>query len=178
MRRLASLLLILSLVSCMNPFAPPMDKSGSGGLNYLEQTSPENVIANFRLAYTQKNLAHFRDCLDEDFRFRYFDDRTNRYESYGLYDEGGEPGELTRTRLLFDAYEEIIIEDSSWVITDSFAEPSDGDTLEVRYVNFLIMVFDYDGVYSNAEARGYAIFKFKEEEGIYRIVLWEDNSIR
>jgi hypothetical protein len=37
--------------------------------DYLEPTSPENVLANLRTAYILRSVDEFLDCLSEDFRF-------------------------------------------------------------------------------------------------------------
>lgn len=72
------------------------------GLDYLRQTSPENVLANLQTAYKARDIEGYSALLSDDYHF-YFDDGTRQRESlpeFWLKQE--DPG---CTALLFDSPE-------------------------------------------------------------------------
>jgi len=172
------LLLLGFLQGCLNPFAPPIDTSSSGESSYLEKTSPENVLMNFKFAYEHRNFDLYLDCLDRSFTFCYFDRELNRQNCYGL-ENSSVPGEKARTKALFSVYERITLD--PWEILASYTEITDTETLYVRRVLFTLQVEDFDGSFPTSMAQGYAIFKLKRqkppEENMFRIAFWNDESI-
>ncbi len=163
-------LLAIIVGGCLNPFAPPLDKSEAESVQ-IEPTTPEAVLENFKTAYENRDINLYLDCLDRDFAFCYFDDEVNRQKCYGLEDTDI-PGERRRTELLFSIYERISLE--PWQVLSAYIS---ADSLENRRVLFTLLVEDIDGLYPTSEAEGYALFKFVQRAGKYYIVLWNDQSI-
>ena len=162
--------LSIALAGCLNPFAPPLDKS-KADTQKIEPITPDAVLQNFKTAYENRDLNLYLDCLDRDFAFCYLDDEVNRQKCYGLEDTDI-PGEKNRTELLFNTYERITLE--PWQILSSYIS---SDSLQCRRVLFTLLVEDIDGVYPTSEAEGYALFKFVQKNNRYYIVLWDDQSI-
>ncbi len=167
---IALFLLPFLVVGCLNPFAPPLDKTEAEAQR-IEPTTPEAVLQNFKSAYENRDINLYLDCLDRDFAFCYFDNEVNHQKCYGLQD-GDVPGEKRRTEMLFSIYERITLE--PWQILSSYLS---SDSLETRRVLFNLLVEDMDGTYPTSEAEGYALFKFVQQEERYYIVLWNDQSI-
>lgn len=72
--RICGLCALLALLSgCINPFSPALDETpGDPDLITLQQ-SPEQVLQNFKYAYTFKDSLLYADLLDNTFVFEYFD---------------------------------------------------------------------------------------------------------
>ncbi|MBN1754789.1 hypothetical protein JW877_01115 [bacterium] len=170
-------LLVYSMNGCLNPFAPPIEAPPHPWESRLEPTSPENVLENFRTAYTSRDSSLYFSCLNEAFIFRYWNDSLSRYDSYTLYDVEGKPGERTRTRFLFSTYESINLD--VWNIIESSQRFEDSDTIELRRVWFSLRVEDFD-FYIVQSAQGYACFEFhkivQNSKPYYTIILWKDES--
>lgn len=164
---------------CLNPFAPPVDKNTRSDIIWLEQTSPENVIINFKMAYEHRDYDHYINCLDRSFTFCYLHDQTNEQKCYGLENSGNTIGEKSRTRALFSTYERITLD--PWQILTSYTEITNTDTLYIYKVLFTLQVEDLDGTYPTSTAQGFAIFKLKKqappESNLFRIAYWFDESI-
>jgi len=60
-----TLIVALFLLRCSGPVTPEQ-KEG-----YLPPTTPENVILNLQVSYTNKDIDGYLECLSEDFRFYY-----------------------------------------------------------------------------------------------------------
>ncbi len=58
---------VVGLVGCSNSSGP----SGEVDPDYLEPTSPENVVLNFGRAYVYLNLDEYLACLSDDFKFHF-----------------------------------------------------------------------------------------------------------
>ncbi len=56
--------LLAGCSSWAGPEFPP-----SSDIHYFARTSPDSVVANLRLAYENRSLTHYLDCLAEDFTF-------------------------------------------------------------------------------------------------------------
>lgn len=75
------------ILSCVNPFAPGLDK-GSGELELLgDQRTIEGVFQNFRYAYIFKDTSVYNRLLDENFVFVYRDYDKGQDVSWGKVDE-------------------------------------------------------------------------------------------
>ncbi|CUS99398.1 hypothetical protein [Candidatus Kryptobacter tengchongensis] len=75
------------ILSCVNPFAPGLDK-GSGESELLgDQRTIEGVFQNFRYAYIFKDTSVYNRLLDENFVFVYRDYDKGQDVSWGKVDE-------------------------------------------------------------------------------------------
>ncbi len=55
---------VIGLIGCSN-------SSGPSASDYVNPTSPENVLLNLERAYGQRDVGEYLDCLSEDFRFHF-----------------------------------------------------------------------------------------------------------
>ncbi|MCE2504322.1 MAG: hypothetical protein J4G05_09745 [Chlorobi bacterium] len=70
---IASLLGILSIAGCTNPFAPTLDPELNPNSTLLgDQHTIEGVFQNIQYAYTYRDTLIYGDLLHPDFQFRYF----------------------------------------------------------------------------------------------------------
>ena len=68
------ILLIVGITGgCLNPFAPKISESlETSDLVLTQQLSPEEVLQNFKVAYTFRDSLLYSDLLDTAFIFVYF----------------------------------------------------------------------------------------------------------
>ena len=172
------ILIIVSGLSCYNPFSPP--EVGPGFMAPVaSQTDPDSVLKNFKYAYEYRDLITYENCLDQSFRFYYIDQDDITGELLEQWIKRSD--DVERTRGVFKAFDDIRLE--TWEV---FPLPSEYDSttheeLRLRQVNFHLSLTDIDGDYNyeHLEATGFAKFKFRRsEDGFWRIVYWQDNSIQ
>ena len=172
------ILILVSGLSCYNPFSPP--EVGPGFvLPIAAQTDPDSVMKNFKYAYEYRDIITYENCLDQDFLFYYIDqnDITGELQEQRIQ----RSDDLERTRGVFKVFDDIRLE--TWEV---FPLPSEYDSLtheelKLRQANFHLSLTDIDGDYNyeHLEATGFAKFKFRRsEDGFWRIVYWQDNSIQ
>jgi len=65
---LAAVILAACLLAGCSSSTGPEFPSGSD-IHYFTRTSPDSVVANLRLAYENRSLTRYLDCLAEDFTF-------------------------------------------------------------------------------------------------------------
>ena len=172
------ILIIVSGLSCYNPFSPP--EVGPGFMAPVaSQTDPDSVMINFKYAYEYRDIITYENCLDQDFFFYYIDQSDIPGELREQRIQRSD--DLERTRGVFKAFDDIRLE--TWEV---FPLPSEYDSLnheelKLRQANFHLSLTDIDGDYNyeHLEATGFAKFKFRRsEDGFWRIVYWQDNSIQ
>ena len=175
------------IATCSNPFAPP--EVGPGVLAPIlpqncdecpDSTNAAAVLSNFRYAYENRDIDVYENCLDDDFIFVYIDQ--NRFGEIEEVEvpRDGESGDLSRTRGLFNAFDDIRL--TTWIpnrLEPEGPELHDGETWEVWLVTFRLALRDLSGAYNfqQFEANGLALYKIrKSPDGFWRIVIWEDYS--
>lgn len=151
---------------CFNPFAPELDNNIDLTSVITEQQTPEEVLQNFRYAYTFKDSLLYSDVLAESFVFEYFD--TNQGPS-GEFLTWGRDVDLRTTGRLFRTFDSIEL---IWLNT-LFSEGD--DVTERRFVRFNLNLFSAD---FNFIITGTAIFTFirSAEDNKWRIKRWKDES--
>jgi len=169
-RFIFKMLLCLSLIgfstSCFNPFAPELNNEIDLSNVITDQQSPEEVLQNFRFAYTFKDSLLYSDVIDESFVFEFFD--PNLEPSGGLRTWSRDV-DLKTTGALFRNFDVINL------VLNTLFERNDGE-LERRYVGFNLNLFSPTENYS---INGTAIFTFKKSssDNKWRIVRWKDESV-
>lgn len=185
--KIISVAAALVILSCSNPFAPP--EVGPGVLAPIlpqncgecpDSVNAHAVLSNFKYAYENRDIDVYENCLDGDFMFIYIDqDRQGEIEEIEV-PRDGTSGDISRTRRLFEAFNEIRLD--TWIPQRLDPEDSslhDGDVWEIWIVTFHLFFRDLTGVYNfqQFEANGLAFFKIRESsDGFWRIVVWEDHS--
>lgn len=156
-------MVLLLLPACFNPFAPELDERIDLTNVITEQTSPEEVLQNFRIAYTFKDSLLYSDVLDESFVFEFLDANLEPVTWERDVD-------LKTTGRLFRQFDVV---DLHWDILfqESHAE------LERRFLRFNLNLFSSD---INFLVTGTAIFTFKQSglDQKWRVVRWKDESLR
>ena len=185
--KLPVLLGIAVILSCSNPFAPPL--LGPGELAPIlpqncrdcpDSVNASNVISNFKYAYENRDIDVYENCLDDDFMFVYIDqDRQGEIEEIEV-PRNGTSGDIARTRRLFEAFNDIRLD--TWIpvrLQPEDPAEHDGQVWEVWIVTFHLSLRDLSGAYNyqQFEANGLALFKIRRSnDGFWRIVVWEDHS--
>jgi hypothetical protein len=185
--KIISVAAALVILSCSNPFAPP--EVGPGALAPIlpqncagcpDSVNAYAVLSNFKYAYENRDIDVYENCLDDDFMFIYIDqDRQGQIEEIEV-PRDGTSGDISRTRRLFEAFNEIRLD--TWIPQRLDPEdPSlhDGEVWEVWIVTFHLFFRDLTGAYNfqQFEANGLAFFQIRESsDGFWRIVVWEDHS--
>lgn len=158
--------MILLILSACNPFAPELKDDIDLSNVITDQQSPEDVLQNFKVAYTFKDSLLYSDVLEESFVFEFFD--PNLPPSGGFVTWGRDV-DLKTTGQLFREFDVI---DLVWLNT-LFEESENG--LERRFIRFNLSLF---GSELNFIVTGTAIFtfEFNQDDGKWRIVRWKDES--
>ncbi len=157
-----SVLMVLS--QCVNPFAPKLTEiSNMGDVFLTDQKTPEDVLTNFKYAYTFKDSLIYRDLLDPTFVFIYRDVDSDRFLSWD------KEVDIKTTIGLFNAFTNI---DLNWLTTNHSSFGLDSTTAEIS--KSFILSFD-----SETQILGDALFNFvlDEQSGVWRITRWVDKSI-
>ncbi len=159
--------LILHDLACFNPFAPSLDETPDFSNIITEQRNPDEVLQNFKYAYTFKDSLLYSDILEESFVFEYFD--PNLAPSGG-FRTWGRDIDLKTTGRLFRSFD--VIELNWLTLIDSTTTPNKS----VQYFQrFSLNLF---GAEFNFIITGTAILTFKQSEldNKWRIVGWKDES--
>lgn len=159
-------LALMVLAGCWNPFAPELDKGNLAGELITEQKTPEEVLANFKYAYTFKDSLLYADLLDSAFVFQYFDPEQG---PSGLFVSWTRETDLQTTGSLLRAFDIINLE---WLNTVySLREGED----EILAKSFRLDLSSADAGFT---ASGFAIFtfRFNDRDRKWRVVRWVDES--
>ncbi len=153
----------LAVTACVNPFAPKLGEVSSNiDLVLTGQRSPEEVLINFRYAYTLKDSLIYRDLLDDDFVFVWRDHENDSFVSWGKEED------IKTTVGLFKAFNMVnLVWNSTNYITYSL------DSTEAEMSKQFILTLG-----SDIRVTGDAQFFFRKlSEGIWKITRWVDKSI-
>ncbi|MDZ7262636.1 MAG: hypothetical protein ONB05_11095, partial [candidate division KSB1 bacterium] len=171
------------MVTCINPFAPGLEKSPEFALLITEQRTPEEVLQNFKLAYIFKDSLLYSELLDSSFVFVYFDPNV---ETSGRFVSWGRDVDLQTTGRLFRNCEVINLVWESTVYIDT----TKVDTIYVNRSDFklepvsieLIKRFSLKlvglGARFDYDIWGKAVFSFikNPHDKKWRISRWTDES--
>jgi hypothetical protein len=152
-------------VSCWNPFAPKLSNSlESTDLVLTAQKSPEEVLQNFKVAYTFRDSLLYSDLLDTAFVFFYFDPDVGM--SVPMW--WGRETDLRTTGRLFRHFQVV---DLVWKTT--LFERQDETTGETRKGFDLTLVAEDQ----DFKLSGQAKFNFRKcRDGKWRITQWKDET--
>jgi hypothetical protein len=124
---------IFFLYSCINPFAPKLSTGESEELLVTKQLTPDELLQNFRYAYTYKDSIVYSNLIDSLFIFNYID-----------YNEGARPVSWNRDIELKTTGR--LLRSSSFIDLIWSSDPSrvtewDSDSLKVRLIqNFNLTI--------------------------------------
>jgi hypothetical protein len=168
MQRVVILLFFLAIplfLYCDNPFAPALAPEDTPHSNLItEQKTPQEVLANFRYAYTFKDSLVYSDILDSTFIFRSTD--YNEYPPKPI--EWGRDTELRTTARMFRFFNTLDVVFNTIL-------PMDSSVTNPEYrVTFTLTL---DGGISIPPLNGEVLFQFILRKKKYYISLWEDQKI-
>ncbi len=159
------IILIGITLSCRNPFAPALTDGDVNSPRLLtEQKTPEEVLQNFKFAYTFRDSLIYSEVLDSTFIFRSWD--YNSYPPVPL--EWGRDTDLRITARMFRYFNTL---DLTW--NTIIAQNDDTEEPEYR-VTFTLTL---DGGRSIPILNGEVLFRFILRGKKYYISLWRDEKI-
>ncbi len=151
---------------CFNPFAPDLtDDLEVEDLVITQQASPDEVLQNFKVAYTFRDSLLYSNVLDSSFLFVYFDPDEG---SSGQFVSWGKDTDLKTTGRLFRHFQVI---DLVWNVTLYSWEKEDEGEISKEF-NLTLVSEDMD-----FHVSGRAVFSFKKGyDEKWRITRWRDES--
>ena len=162
-----SLFILLGMsISCFNPFAPKLtDSLDAEGYIVTPQVTAEQVLQNFKVAYTFRDSLLYSDLLDTAFLFIYFDPTEG---TSGQFISWGRNDDLKTTGGLFHHFDVI---DLVWNTT--LYEQQGEDTGEIGRSFNLTLV----GESGDYRLSGVALFSFRKcQDDKWRLTRWKDES--
>lgn len=160
------ILLSGSFSGCLNPFAPELsDQLETGDLVVTRQKTPEEVLQNFKIAYTFQDSLLYSDTIDTSFIFVYFDPAA---ATSGQLVSWGREEDLLTTGRLFRHFQVI---DLVW--NETIYETREENVSEISRGFDLSLTGEADGYMIS----GRAVFSFRKcKDEKWRISRWKDES--
>lgn len=153
-------------LSCVNPFAPKLDDGSLTSELITEQRNPDEVLTNFRYAYTFKDSLLYSNVLDSAFVFQYFDPEQG---PSGLFISWTRETDLKTTGRLLRSFDVINLEWLNTIYTITEGE----DETQARSFRLDLASSDF-----SFSVSGFAIFTFHRNprDGKWRLLRWVDQS--
>lgn len=153
-------------LNCVNPFAPKLDDGSLTSELITEQRNPEEVLTNFRYAYTFRDSLLYSDVLDSAFVFQYFDPEQG---PSGLFISWTRETDLKTTGRLLRSFDVINLEWLNTIYTITEGE----DETQARSFRLDLASSDF-----SFSVSGFAIFTFHRNprDGKWRLLRWVDQS--
>jgi hypothetical protein len=175
-RLLGSLiLLIVFTVSCKNPFAPSLADENASHSHLLTQCkTPEEVLTNFRYAYTYKDSLIYSEVLDSTFLFKSID--YNYYPPRPI--EWGRDTELRTLGGMFRWFKTLDVVWNTLSSADTVSPPPTSPDFTGYIVeHYITFTLTLDGGGSYPPLNGEVLFQFIQRGQRYYISFWEDLKI-
>jgi hypothetical protein len=157
--------IIFFCCACVNPFAPKLTENGQQfSVIITEQTTPREVLTNFRYAYVFKDSLIYSDTLDSSFIFLSKDYSTSPPTDI----KWGRDEDIKTTMGLFRAFNVLELD---WGNILTF------DSTEVQSEIKISFQLTLDGGQNYPTVKGDALFNFRQQpSGRWKIIRWEDLS--
>ena len=176
---LIALMLVVICFSCKNVFAPALgDLDGGNSIYRMDQSSPEDVLHNFKYAYIYRDSLVYANLIDSEFVFVYY--QPSDESGTGHYDSWMRSVELRTTGRFLSAFHYI---DLIWQTTldSTYYKISGNEVLIERDTlfqdanivdiskSYQLSLGDYTTLIGDAD------FRFRKgSDGKWRILRWED----
>ncbi len=159
-------------LSCLNPFAPALDKGNLAEDLITDQSTPDEVLTNFKYAYVFRDSLLYANVLDSAFVFQYFDPDQG---ASGLFVSWTRETDLKATGRLLRTFDAINLEWLNTVNTDTLRN-SAGNIESISLSKSFQLNLASSGFQFSVS--GFALFTFRQNrsDGKWRIVLWVDKS--
>ena len=157
---------VFIMSGCFNPYAPELtDMLETSDLIVTSQKSPEEVLQNFKVAYTFRDSLLYSDVIDTSFLFVYFNPNEG---SSGRFVSWGREEDLTTTGRHLRHFQVI---DLVWNATLYEIQAEDTGELSKGF-NLTLVGDDID-----YQVSGRAVFSFRKcQDEKWRITRWKDES--
>lgn len=169
------LVITLYLSSCENPFAPALaDENASHSHLITQQKTPQEVLTNFRYAYTFKDSLVYSEVLDSTFLFKSID--------YNVYPptpiEWGRDIELRTTGGMFRYFRTLDVVWNTLSFPDTISPPPDSPEFTGYVIeHHITFTLTLDGGRAIPPLNGEVLFQFTQRGQKYYISFWEDLKI-
>jgi len=181
-RRETGLLIVILffVVSCSNIFAPKLGEiSGDTDLVITDQSTPEDVLTNFRYAYVFHDSLVYSRIIDSSFVFTYYDPDAG---GSGRYESWGRNPELKTTASLFRIFDNINLIWNSTVDSTYRLQVSADSSIDTTRAaaNYAIISKSFElSLDQDISITGNAVFHMRKSSGDekWRITHWIDESI-
>jgi hypothetical protein len=166
---------ILIYVSCENPFAPSLAPENTPTSRLLTpQRTPEEVLSNFRYAYTYKDSLTYSEVLDSTFIFRSTD--YNEYPPMPI--EWGRDIELRTTARMFRYFNTLDVVWNTISPADTVSPPDTSANFEGYIIEHdITFTLTLDGGKAVPPLNGEVLFQFIQRGEKYYISFWQDLKI-
>jgi hypothetical protein len=181
LHRLIVLSSLFFLLACSNPFNPDISKNNDITRDYVyTPNTPDNVLRNLMLAYNQKDLELYKNCLDESFRFQVLSNQAPEigFDWWGfeqeieyhknLFNNGSSDGKFNSPTNIHLNLE--IPPSTMWYMDNQVGHE---DWVIISCPFYLQLSFSN---YPDIVASGFARFHLKETKGRWYIAIWVDES--
>ncbi len=155
---------MLSSLSCTNPFAPAINRTGGASFQLGDQKTIEGVFKNFSYAYKFKDTLLYGKLLDQNFTF-----------IYRNYDKNIDPTwsraeDMNATARMFNA-----AQDLNLIWNEILSQTGDSMAMDISRSFSLTITFSAN---DNINLFGRAIFYLKRNspQGEWKILQWRDES--
>lgn len=159
-----TVLLIIIINSCTNPFAPKINSNPNLNIGIGDQKSIEGVFRNLSYSYQFKDTLIYGNLLDDNFNFIYRDLSTGTDKSWGRQEEMYITNNMFRNIIS----SELIWNESSQEIGDSLLL----DVSRAFSLKLEINPTDIINIYGRAFLR----LNRKSIEDDWKIIIWRDES--
>jgi hypothetical protein len=169
------LLFFVIVISCKNPFAPVLTEEGTvhSGL-ITQQRTPEEVLTNFRYAYTFKDSLVYSEVLDSSFIFKSID--YNEYPPKPI--DWGRDTELQITGTMFRSLRTLDVVWNSISAPDTVDFPVTSDDSHGFVIEHMItFTLTLNGGREIPPLNGEVLFRFIQRGERYYISFWQDLRI-
>jgi hypothetical protein len=158
-------LIVLVIANCNNPFAPGIaDENTPGSALLTQQKTPEEVLDNFKYAYTYKDSLVYSEVLDSTFIF--ISTNYNEYPPTPI--EWGRDTELRTTARMFRYFNTLEL---VWNTLTQL------DTTQATPEYLVTFTLTLDGGRAIPPLNGEVLFRFILRAKKYYIQSWEDQRI-
>lgn len=159
-----TMLCMLLIASCTNPFAPKLSDTPLGENVFADQKTVDGIFQNFRSAYLYKDTLAYGKLLDQQFIFIY-----RNYET-GVDGTWGRDQEMFTTSGLFNAAQNL---DLMW--NDIVVSTGDSTSLDIARGFNLTITFNPQDI---VRVQGRVNLQLKRPTPMdnWKIVRWRDES--
>ena len=168
---LAFITFIFLLQSCTNPFAPAKADSDASSSNLLtEQRNPDEVLTNFKFAYTFKDSLVYSELFDSSFVFLSMD----YYEAPPVPIQWGRDLELKTTARMFRFFNTL---DLTFNVIGRDTSEYDANNSPTRIQQEITFTLALDGGAAIPILDGDVTFVYVRRGAKWLISYWEDKKI-